>query len=269
MGIGKWGLGMVNYCNMQTPEETLRHSFLSEECSLAEIAIKFPSAIPVLEAYNLNYWCRGKRRLGVACRDQGLSVEQVLSSLRQQISVPQDDARSWKGGDNLTELVRHVLNKFHAPERREFARLENLLRVVLDEYGTKMPSLRSLYEVFLDMKEGNNDHMGHEEALLFPLVEQIQQAVEQKKLPAPFAQGSVVSPVRRIEYEHDLSSVFIKKLRDVTESYNLPENATDNLQALYRGLQDLEVSLHRHIHFENYILHPLAIRTEAKLLSLH
>ena len=49
-------------------------------------------------------------------------------------------------------------------------------------------------------------------------------------------------------------------VRSVTDDYTPPEGACNTWRALWHALADLERSLHEHIHLENHILFPGALR---------
>jgi regulator of cell morphogenesis and NO signaling len=63
--------------------------------------------------------------------------------------------------------------------------------------------------------------------------------------------------------EHDADGERLRKMRDLTNDYTLPEGACPSYTALFAGLEDLERDLHRHIHLENNVLFPAAVKIEA------
>ncbi len=69
-------------------------------------------------------------------------------------------------------------------------------------------------------------------------------------------------PVRVMMMEHDNAGNALKRFRELTNNYNLPEEACNTWRALWYGLEALEESLHQHIHLENNILFPRALKGE-------
>lgn len=55
----------------------------------------------------------------------------------------------------------------------------------------------------------------------------------------------------------------VAKIREITKDFHLPEYACVTYRALMSGLQELEQDLHMHIHLENNVLFPRALRLEA------
>jgi regulator of cell morphogenesis and NO signaling len=88
-----------------------------------------------------------------------------------------------------------------------------------------------------------------EEQILFPMV---------KRGEGAMAEG----PVRVMMMEHDNAGNALKRFRELTKDYNVPEEACNTWRALWSGLEALEESLHQHIHLENNILFPRALKGE-------
>ena len=59
----------------------------------------------------------------------------------------------------------------------------------------------------------------------------------------------------------------LRRMRNITKNYWLPEGVCPSYSGLYFGLQDLERDLHQHIHLENNVLFPKAIELEEKLFE--
>ena len=62
--------------------------------------------------------------------------------------------------------------------------------------------------------------------------------------------------------EHDVDGDRLRRMREITNDYKLPEGACPSFTALYAGLEDLERDLHRHIHLENNVLFPAVLALE-------
>ena len=69
-------------------------------------------------------------------------------------------------------------------------------------------------------------------------------------------------PVRVMMMEHDNAGNALKRFRELTNDYNVPKEACNTWRALWHGLEAFEESLHQHIHLENNILFPRALKGE-------
>ena len=80
-------------------------------------------------------------------------------------------------------------------------------------------------------------------------------------LPAsPF--GTVNNPIGMMETEHESAGDIFKTIALLTNNYTPPEGACNTFRALYAKLEEFEQDLHKHIHLENNILFPEAIKLE-------
>jgi len=66
-----------------------------------------------------------------------------------------------------------------------------------------------------------------------------------------------------LEWEHDRAAELLAELRTLTGAYVAPEWGCQTLRALYHGLEELEASMHVHVHLENNVLFPRALRLVA------
>ncbi len=86
-------------------------------------------------------------------------------------------------------------------------------------------------------------HLLKEETLLFPVLEQVKENYEE-----------VLSLTDEIISEHEAAGEILRKLREVSGNYKLPEDACATYRKSYSMLEELEQDLHQHIHLENNIL---------------
>ena len=121
---------------------------------------------------------------------------------------------------------------------------------VLEVNGEKNPQMfNELNSVFLQMKAELDQHMIKEEQILFPMILSGQGAM---------AHG----PITVMEREHESAGDALRRLRELTSDYTVPEEACNTWRALWHGLAELETALHEHIHLENNILFPRALADE-------
>jgi regulator of cell morphogenesis and NO signaling len=96
--------------------------------------------------------------------------------------------------------------------------------------------------------------VAREERVLFPAID----AVAQGQREFPF--GSIANPIRMMGIEHDRAGALLARLRDVTDGYRVPPDACASYRSLYERLAALEPDTHLHIHKEDNVLFPAALR---------
>jgi len=236
---------------------------MSTARTVRELVLENPEATRVLEKVGIDYCCGGDQSLAEACSSANLSVDEVIDSLElaeEQARAQQKD-RNWQR-ESLADLVAHINGTHHKYTREEIARLGPLFDKVVSVHGKNHRELQHVRATFRGLAQELTMHMMKEEAVLFPYIIRLEEAVVQKEpvLPPPF--GSVQNPVAMMMHEHDSAGDALKAIRQASAGYTPPEDACISYQTLYKALADFEKDLHQHIHLENNILFPRAIAME-------
>lgn len=238
---------------------------ITPETRIADIAAQNPATIKVFQRLGIDFCCGGKRPLGEACRERQITFGELTSALAsveaERAELPGADAK-------LGELIRFIVDRYHADLRVELPRLAQMAAKVNDAHGVKHPgTFPELVQVFAGLRSELESHMMKEERVLFPYVERLEAlAAADESLPAsPF--GSIQAPIGMMEHEHDDAARALNRLRQLTNGYNPPADACNTFRGLYFGLAELEKALHEHIHLENNVLFPRATRLEEELVN--
>jgi regulator of cell morphogenesis and NO signaling len=133
---------------------------------------------------------------------------------------------------------------------------------VVGVHGTNHPELLRVQSIFRALSEELILHMMKEEQILFPYIAEMEAAVTNKRALPPAMFGTVQNPVRMMMMEHDSAAHALHEMREVTNGYAVPADACVSYQALFRGLESFQADLHQHIHLENNILFPHALKVE-------
>jgi regulator of cell morphogenesis and NO signaling len=231
--------------------------------TVREIAIEVPGATRVLEKYGIDYCCGGAKPIGDACLAAGVTVEEITQSLERAEEASQEMAEStdWRK-ESLAALITYIVDKHHKFTREELARIEPLLAKVCAVHGERRPELFQIQAWFEELKRELLPHMMKEENVLFPYIRHLEQAVTLGLSIATPPFGTVQNPVHMMMAEHDAAGELLSRIRKLSGDFNLPPDACATYTVLYEALQELEKDLHQHIHLENNILFPSAIRME-------
>ncbi len=219
----------------------------------------------VFERFGIDYCCHGDRTLAEVCVDGGLDIDQIVRELDQlELSADGSERVDWSKA-TLSALIEHIISCHHDYLRGELPRLAKLISRLVDVHGDKAPALGELQEVFASLESELNPHMMKEEQVLFPIIRQIEAASAQGTSLPSFHCGSVNNPIGAMRHEHEIVGEALSRMRSLTNDYAPPEDACQTYTAMLAGLAQLERDLHLHIHKENNILFPAAVRLEAAL----
>ena len=229
--------------------------------TVRELALENPNTTRVFERLGIDYCCGGGKSLSEACAGAKLPVERVLESLVNADPAPAAE-RDWTQA-SLDELVRHIVATHHQFVKQESPRLEQLAAKVASVHGQNHPEVRGIQATFGRLAAELAGHLMKEEQILFPFIVQMEQAAAQGRPAPPSPFGTVQNPIRMMMMEHDGAGEALRELRAGSADYTPPADACVTFHTFYSALAAFEADLHQHIHLENNILFPRAMRLEA------
>lgn len=237
---------------------------VTPETRIADIATSNPATIRIFQRLGIDFCCGGKRPLREACAERQMTFEEVRRELE---TAGEPSATPLPGADaKLADLVRFIVDRYHADLRVELPRLSQMAAKVLAAHGDRFPeTLPALAATFRALREELEDHMMKEERVLFPYIERLETLEErgQRLTASPF--GSIQAPIGMMEHEHEDAGQALARLRQLTNGYTPPDGACNTFRGLYHGLGELERAMHEHIHLENNVLFPRAAELEERL----
>lgn len=224
--------------------------------TLASIVTNNHSTVPLLEKYDLDFCCKGKRTLADACIEKGLPVESIARELEKITTAPQSNQMPFSEM-TAEQLISYILIHHHFYVKQSMPTLAGHLEKVASKHGAGFPYLAEVLFLFKEIQEELTSHMQKEEMILFPRIKELEamSGIRQNRN----VQGSFISgPVQVMELEHEQAGDILSKIRKLTSNYTPPADACTTFRVSLAGLKEFEEDLHRHIHLENNVLFPLA-----------
>jgi regulator of cell morphogenesis and NO signaling len=231
--------------------------------TVGEVVARRPALSRVFEATGVDYCCGGKRTLDEVCREKGFDPQSFLAMLEQSAVASDGEPVVDAAAMSLTELVDHILETHHAYLRVELPRLNGLTEKVVAAHGAHDDRLQQLRQTFLSLAGELASHMMKEEQILFPMIRRLETS---DVLPA-FHCGSIANPIRQMELEHHDAGAALERIRTLTDEYSPPDWACNTYRAMLDALAHLERDMHQHIHKEDNVLYPRAIKRQAELVA--
>lgn len=214
---------------------------------LAELAVRIPAATKVFHRHGLDFCCKGWRSLSVACESKALDPVLILDEIKAEAREP-SDLTNWSERP-LGEVIDYIVTRYHKPLREELEHFLAMARKVERVHAEKPTCPRGLAEHLEVLSAEVGAHLDKEERILFPMIRAGQ--------PAHM-------PVQVMVQEHDDHAANLKRTRELTNELQPPSDACTTWRALYMGLGVLERELMDHIHLENNVLFPRALRGGAE-----
>ena len=236
----------------------------SSAMKVRDIALSNPGARRILEDAGVDYCCGGAKSLHEACMHTDVPADEVLKRLRENSEQAGPDTL-WVSAP-LADLTRHIREKHHQYVRGAIPRVKAILEKVKAKHGENHREIADIQMLFIEVGQEMIMHMQKEEQILFPYIDAVERAVNEKgTIETPFF-GTVRNPIQAMMSEHDSAGELVKQIRKASSEYTTPADACTSFQALYQDLRQFEEDLHEHVHLENNILFPRAAEMEAAVL---
>lgn len=225
--------------------------------SLGDLVTADPRRSRVFERLGIDYCCNGGRSLSDATIDAGLDLEKVTAAL----DIP--DPAPAPPGQHLENaaLAHEIVDTHHAYLWDEMPRLLTLVDKVHSVHGETHPELAQVREAYHRAVAEIEPHLTREERVVFPAISRLEKAQQ----PVEFRFGSLGDQLEQLLAEHDVVGDLFKQIRSLTRRYAVPDGACGSYVAMLKGLEDMELDLHEHVHKENNILFPRVIELEQRL----
>ncbi len=230
--------------------------------TIGEMARKNFRKAEVFKKLGIDYCCGGKKTVEEACAKHGLDIEAVKNELAKaeqpgSASAAHHNFDAWP----LSFLADYIVNVHHKYVLDSVDVLNELSEKVARKHGDRFAELAAIRKCVVDLLQELTTHMVKEERILFPYIKQIEQ---KDKGVSQFRQAfdSIEKPIWVMEQDHEVAGDLLRQLRELTHGYTVPSNACNSHNFLYKKLEEFEEDLHQHIHLENNILFPKAIKLE-------
>jgi regulator of cell morphogenesis and NO signaling len=231
---------------------------ISPDTEIAQIAATNPATIKVFQQHQIDFCCGGRIPLAEACARQGIDPDVLLDELCV-VGHVSDATPDWETA-SLSSLIQHIQTRYHVPLREELPRLAAMLRKLVQRHGDRLPDvLPALLRTFEALHDELLSHMARQDTVLFPNIEAAE-AIARETSHRAESWRWIEHPIDIMEDEHASAGARLATIRELTGGYVAPADACPTFRGLYYGLAELEREMHVHVHLENNILFPRAVR---------
>jgi regulator of cell morphogenesis and NO signaling len=214
--------------------------------------------VPILEKYNIDFCCRGKKSLADACNEKGIGLSNILNEI-SSVQNPENSRSMPFTEMSQSQLVNHIIVQHHYYVRKTMPVILAHLEKIAYKHGALYPYMIRVRDLFQEVQQEMTKHMQKEELVLFPRIVEMEKAQNNDQLFA-FDENYISGPISMMEMEHEMAGDKMFEIRGLTNSYEIPAGACTTFQVCLSELKEFEEDLHEHVHLENNILFPRALR---------
>ncbi|MBX3239397.1 MAG: iron-sulfur cluster repair di-iron protein [Chitinophagaceae bacterium] len=234
---------------------------ITEKTIIGELVALDYRTASVFKNRGIDFCCNGNRNIEDACKAKQLSATGLIEELQQAVQKEEKaaaDYNSWPA-DLLADYIEKKHHRYVEAKIRE---IKPFLEKVIRVHGGRHPELVEVGRLFEESAGELTAHMKKEELMLFPFIRKMVEAGG-SFVKAPF--GSVQNPIAMMHHEHDTEGERFRKISGLTDDYTPPVDACNTYKVTFALLKEFEEDLHMHIHLENNILFPKAVKLEEEI----
>lgn len=219
----------------------------------------------LFERNGIDFCCGGDKPLAQACAEQGVDLETLLAETRQVTAAA-------NGGEQYDQwaldfLADYIVNQFHNPGRQIMPQIADYAATVAAVHGAAHPETVAIAELWPRVQGEMGMHTQREELLVFPYIKRLARSQEEGTAPKPLPSGALADLIDTLEEEHDATGDELAEIARLSGGHTPPADACTTYRTLYALLAQFDAATKKHVHLENNILFPKAIRLERELLA--
>jgi regulator of cell morphogenesis and NO signaling len=219
--------------------------------TLAAIVSDHYQTAPLFEKFNLDFCCKGKQTLALACEQKGLDLNTVVQELEELVNdnprknIPFADMEA-------AQLIQYILIHHHFFVKQTVPQILGYLEKINAKHGDRFPQMSRVLNLFRQLSFELLSHMEKEEQVLFPAINALE------KDPSVAIKFKAV--IEQMLAEHHEAGDLMDQIRVLTLNYTPPEDTCTTFQLTLTMLKDFEANLHKHVHLENNHLFPIVTK---------
>jgi len=234
--------------------------------TIGEIVTKDFRTASVFTEYGIDFCCGGNKTLQKACEEKSVNVSELQEKLNEvtQSKVGNDlDFNSW----DLDLLADYIEKTYHRYIKEKTPVILQYLEKIREVHGAHHPELSEIYNLFSHSAMDLGMHLQKEERILFPMIRQLVEDKDSGQGAELGHCGTIENPISVMMSEHVTEGERFDNISELSHGYTIPSDGCNTYQAAYTLLAEFEQNLHKHIHLENNILFPKAIKLEQSLFA--
>jgi regulator of cell morphogenesis and NO signaling len=224
---------------------------ITQEHTIAEVVNQNFKTATLFQQYGLDFCCGGKKSIAKACGEKGVALPELMQKLELLMQQPAPHELNFEQL-SLSDLIDHIVKKHHQYLHANLQAVSAYTQKVARVHGENHPDLIEVAYLFDLVKKDLEPHLIQEEQVLFPAIKALEQGLN--------PQVDLKAIIGALEAEHQFAGESFATIRRLTNQYQPPLAACNTWRVSFAELQEFEADLHEHVHLENNLLYPKAIK---------
>ncbi len=224
-----------------------------KDLKVGEIVTRDFRAAEIFKNVGIDFCCGGNQSLEQACQEKKIDsslLETELAKLQHTTVNAMHNFNEW----SLDFLCDYIVNTHHKTVLNLLPQLTFYTRKIADVHGDNHPELIEIATLFSQINTELLQHLDKEEEVLFPAIKSL------LKTKTTESKETVISEITRMTGEHEFAGGAMDRINVLSDNYSVPADGCNTFQVTYKLLEQFEDDLHIHVHLENNILYPKALK---------
>jgi regulator of cell morphogenesis and NO signaling len=221
--------------------------------TIGEIVAHDYRAASIFKEAGIDFCCGGKMSIEKTCREKGINPASLFENIQRLESTPNTTTHNFNEWE-LGFLCDYIVNTHHKFVLKTLPELVQYTSKISAVHGDRHPELKEVESLFAQINKELLQHLKNEEEVLFPAIKAA------LKNPSPEEKKLIQTEISRMSGEHEFAGGAMDKINELTKNYLIPADSCNTYQVTLKLLQQFEDDLHTHVHLENNILYPKALK---------
>lgn len=207
------------------------------------------SMIDFFNKEKIDFCCNGHMTVEEVAKEKNIDANDLAKKIQGAIKSDNSDTEDIMNLDDfknldIKEMIDSLIIDHHKRERDLLFEIDPLLNKILSvHFAHHGEELMKLHSLFADLKKELEEHFVKEEEITFPLM-----------LENESPSQEVIKKVEELETDHEEAGDIIKKMIELTDWFNPPEDACRTYVHTFNLLEKLVKDVFIHIFKENSIM---------------
>jgi regulator of cell morphogenesis and NO signaling len=218
----------------------------------------------IFDSHGIDFCYNGDMAIEEVLERDGINEIQLFNEINnlQKNSVTQGiNFDVWP----LELLANYIRDTHHKYVEKTTPLIQQYLDKICKIHGKFHPELFQIKLLFEQSARVLTVQMKKEELLLFPTIKRVSHRLKNSHHLEFQKSNAIENVIQLMKAEYDVEREIFKVIAELSNYYHPPVDACNSFIITYSLLKEFEADLHLHIHLENNLLFPKAIKLEKEL----